>query len=70
MTRAKTSKTPFEVPGQSGPAKPDRSGIPWSTRCALCSAPMYADGWRWLGRTRVCKGGCEATKARRAGVVA
>ena len=70
MTRAKTSKAPFEVPGQSGAVRPDRSGIPWSTRCALCSQPMYADGWRWLGRTRVCKSGCEATKARRAGVVA
>jgi len=50
MTRAKTSKAPFEVPGQSGPAKPDRSGIPWSARRALCSQPMYADGWRsWIG---------------------
>ena len=37
MTRAKTSKAPFEVPGQSGAVRPDRSGIPWSTRCALCS---------------------------------
>lgn len=70
MTRAKTSPTPFEVPGQAGPARPDRSGVPWSTRCALCSAPMYADGWRWLGRTRACKGGCEAAKARRQGVAA
>lgn len=68
MTRAKTNPTPFEVPGQSGPAKPDRSGIAWSTRCALCNAPMYADGWRWLGRTRACKGGCEAAKAKRQGV--
>ena len=68
MTRAKTNPTPLEVPGQAGPARPDRSGVAWSTRCALCNAPMFADGWRWLGRTKARKGGCEAAKARRQGV--
>ena len=28
MTRPKTSLAPFEVPGQAGPARPDRSGVP------------------------------------------
>ena len=64
MTRAKTNQDPFVVPGQAGPARVDNIGPAWASLCALCNAPMSSTGWRWLGRTRACKGGCRRAAER------